>query len=231
MIHMQPSRNSVALEGDTPQRAESCGLAGLRIILPALLLLCGPVAAATGPERLENYLKGLRSLTSDFRQVTLSSDGGRVVESKGTLYLRRPGKFRWEYESPVKQIIVADGKRVWLHDLELDQVSHQSQRKALGGTPAQLLATAGPVDRHFEVTPWDAGDKRTWVELRPKAKDTQVVRIRIGFIGRRLDTLLMEDSFGQLTRFIFTRTKRNPRLDKDLFRFDTSKVADFLQLD
>jgi len=67
--------------------------------------------------------------------------------------------------------------------------------------------------------------------LRPKAEDTQVVRIRIGFVGRRLDTLLMDDSFGQLTRFIFTGTKRNPRLDEDLFRFDTSGVTGFLQID
>lgn len=107
-----------------------------------------------------------------------------MVESKGTLYLKRPGRFRWEYKSPVEQIIVADGKRIWLHDLELDQVSHWSQRKALGGTPAHLLATEEPLDRHFEVTPWDAGDEREWVELRPKAEDTQVVRIRIGFVGR-----------------------------------------------
>jgi len=227
---MQPNRNPVVPGDLSPQRAKSRGLTASWMIL-LMLLLGGPAAAATAPERLENYLKGLRSLTSDFRQVTLNADGGRVVESKGTLYLKRPGRFRREYKNPVEQIIVADGKRVWLHDLELDQVSHRSQRKALGGTPAKLLATEEPLDRHFEVTPWDAGDEREWVELRRKAEDTQVVRIRIGFVGRRLDTLLMDDSFGQLTRFIFTGTKRNPRLDEDLFRFDTSGVTGFLQID
>jgi len=230
MIHIQLIQYPVAPNRGTASRSGSPVPAGPWIILLAFLL-CGPAPAATGPERLEDYLKGLRSLTADFRQFTLSSDGSRVVESKGTFYLKRPGKFRWEYERPVRQIIVADGKRVWFHDLELDQVSHQSQRKALGGTPAQLLATEGPVDRHFEVTPWDAGDEREWVELRPKAKDTQVVRIRIGFVSKHLDTLLMEDRFGQVTRFVFTDAKRNPRLDKDLFRFDTSTVVDFLRID
>ncbi|WP_133512878.1 LolA family protein [Candidatus Thiosymbion oneisti] len=227
---MQSIRNPVAPKGNIPYLAVSLRPIVSWLILPALLL-CGPAPAATGPERLQDYLRGLRSLVSDFRQITLNVDGGRIVESKGTFYLRRPGQFRWEYESPVKQIIVADGKRVWLHDLELDQVSHQSQAKALGGTPAQLLAMEGPVDRHFKVTPWDAGDGREWVELRPKAKDTQVVRIRIGFAGKRLDTLLMDDSFGQHTRFVFTGTKRNPRLDKDLFHFDASSAVDFLQID
>lgn len=193
--------------------------------------LSGPAAAATGAEKLENYLKGLRSLSSKFEQTTLTSDGGPMAKSKGTLYLKRPGKFRWEYDSPVEQVIVADGKRVWLHDLELDQVSHQSEDKALNGTPAQLLAADEPIDRHFKVLPWDGGDGREWVELRPKDKDSQVTRIRIGFIGDRLDTLLMEDSFSQLTRFTFTRTKRNPKLDNDLFRFHHPTGGDFLQFD
>jgi len=227
---MQLSRNPIVPRGDTAARSGSLRLTSPWIALLALLL-CGSATAATGPERLQDYLRGLKSLVSDFRQITLNADGGRMVESRGTFYLRRPGKFRWEYKCPVKQVIVADGKRVWLHDLELDQVSHQSQTKALGGTPAQLLTTEGPVDRHFKVTPWDAGDAREWVELRPKAKDTQVVRIRIGFVGKHLDTLVMEDSFGQLTRFVFTGTKRNPKLDQDLFCFDASSVVDFLQID
>jgi outer membrane lipoprotein carrier protein len=196
-----------------------------------LLLWTGPAASASGAERLEDYLKGLRTLSSRFAQVTLSADGGRMVESKGTLYLKRPGKFRWEYDSPVQQLIIADGKRVWLHDLELDQVSHQGQGKALNGTPAQLLASEEPIDRHFKVSPWDGGDEREWVELQPRKADTQVTKIRIGFIGKRLDTLLMEDSFGQLTRFTFTGTKRNPSLKADLFRLDQSTGGDFLQID
>jgi len=212
-------------------RAGRIGLASLRLA-SLLFLLCGPATgAATGAERLESYLKGLRSLSSRFEQVTLSADGGRMVESQGTLYLKRPGKFRWEYGNPVKQVIIADGKRVWLHDLELDQVSHQRQGKALEGTPAQLLAMDEPIERYFRVSLWDGGDEREWVELQPKAKDTQVVRIRIGFIGERLDTLLMEDSFLQLTRFTFTGTERNPILQDDLFRFDESTGGEFLQID
>ncbi len=210
-----------------------CGLstlwgicAGLLVILPA-----GTATAVAGGEVLEDYLKGLRTLSSRFEQTTLSADGGRMAKSRGNMYLKRPGKFRWEYDSPVKQVIVADGKRVWLHDLELDQVSHQSQKKALHGTPAQLLAAEEPVDRHFRVSRWDGGDEREWVELIPKKADTQVVRIRIGFIGKRLDTLLMEDSFGQLTRISFTGTKRNPSLKEGLFRLKQSTGGDFLQLD
>jgi outer membrane lipoprotein carrier protein len=227
---MHKIERPISATADPARRPRPWGQAALSLVLLALMLT-GPATAAPGAERLEEYLEGLRTLSSRFEQTTLSADGGRMAKSQGTLYLKRPGRFRWEYDSPVQQVIVADGKRVWLHDLELDQVSHQSQRKALNGTPAQLLAAEEPVDRHFKVSPWDGGDERDWVELQPKQADSQVTRIRIGFVGERLDTLLMEDSFGQLTRISFTRTKRNPSLESDLFKIDESTGGDFLQID
>lgn len=198
------------------------GLIALAIATPA-------TAAAGGAERLDAYLKGLDSLSAEFRQITLAADGGRIVEATGTLYLKRPGRFRWEYQAPMEQVIVADGKRVWLHDIELDQVSHQSQDNALAGTPAQLLASDDPVEKHFTVLPWDAGDQRDWLELQPKAGSGEIVKIRIGFVGAELDTLLMEDAFGQLTRLSFTSTKRNPSLSDDLFKLEKGAGGDLLQ--
>ena len=204
----------------------------LKAVLTASLLALTTIALAapSGEARLKDYLKGLNTLTSEFRQYTLSADGGRMIESEGTFYLQRPGRFRWEYRAPMEQVIVADGDRVWLHDIELDQISHQSQSSALDGTPAQLLASNEPIDRHFEIVTWDPGDGRDWVELQPKKADGQVTRIRIGFIGEALDTLLMEDSFGQITRFSFLDTKRNPKLDAKLFKLDRPIGGDFLEI-
>ena len=201
------------------------------VVTAALLALNGlALAAPSGEARLKDYLKGLNTLTSEFHQYTLSADGGRMIESEGTFYLQRPGRFRWEYRAPMEQVIVADGDRVWLHDIELDQISHQSQSSALDGTPAQLLASNEPIDRYFEIFTWDPGDGRDWVELQPKKADGQVTRIRIGFIGEALDTLLMEDSFGQITRFSFLDTKRNTKLDPKLFKLDRPIGGDFLEI-
>lgn len=199
--------------------------------LSALLgFVWASTAVASGEERLRTYLGDLDTLSAEFSQITLSSDGGRIVESEGTLYLKRPGRFRWEYRHPMEQVIVADGNRVWLHDVELDQVSHQSQDNALGGTPAQLLASDDPIERHFRISPWDAGDRREWVELQPLGEEGQVARIRIGFVGDELDTLLMEDSFGQITRFSFAETRRNPGLSDELFRLDLPAAGDFFEI-
>ena len=215
-----------------PSPAPRRGTVGLiYAVLTLALLAPATLSAADGKQRLDNYLKGLSSLKSSFKQVTFNADRTQMMEATGTLYLQRPGRFRWEYDAPNRQVIVADGKRVYLHDLELAQVSHQSQAKALRGTPALLLADGGPIGDHFTAKPIESQDGRDWVELLPKATDTDVVRIELGFGGTELDSLIMEDSFGQMTRLNFSATQRNPSLDPGLFKVDQKAVDDFLSFD
>ncbi|WP_328987301.1 outer membrane lipoprotein chaperone LolA [Thiorhodovibrio winogradskyi] len=211
----------------------SMRLAGFLIVISLLFLSLGANAAPDPVATLKDYLKDLNSLSADFRQITLTpgSSGEQTFESEGRLFLRRPGQFRWEYDKPSEQLIVADGKRVYLRDTELNQVSHRSQQAALDGTPAQLLVSDRPVEEFFALRPLSRDDGRLWVELEPKADDSQVERLQIAFIDGQLDTLLMEDRFGQLTRFIFTGIQRNPKLSDALFEFDRPAGGDFLQID
>lgn len=190
-------------------------------------------AASDSMTTLKDYLKGLNSLSADFRQITLTpgASGEQAFESAGRLYLRRPGQFRWEYDTPSEQLIIADGERVYLQDTELNQVSHRSQQAALDGTPAQLLVSDRPVEEFFRLSPLERDDGRLWTELEPKAEDSQVVRLQIAFLDGQLDTLLMEDRFGQLTRFIFTGIQRNPELADALFEFERPPGGDFLEVD
>jgi outer membrane lipoprotein carrier protein len=217
-----------------PDAASWRGLAAFFGALAALLplVLAPSVGLAAGDaDRVNAYLRGLTSLKSSFTQVTFNADHSRMIEARGTFYLQRPGRFRWEYAAPNRQVIVADGKRVYLHDLELDQVSHQNQAKALAGTPALLLADGGPIDAHFTAESLESSDGRDWVELVPKDKDTEVVRIELGFGGKELDSMIMVDSFGQETRLDFSGTQRNPKLDSALFKVDEKAVQDFLSFD
>ncbi len=224
-----PSRNA---QRPIPMPGRPLVILGQGLLLIALALSwVGGARAADGAKRIDDYLKGLVSLQADFQQYTFNADHNRMIEARGTLYLQRPGRFRWEYASPNKQVIIADGKRVYLHDLELKQVSHQSQSQALRGTPALLLANEEPIEQHFAATPIESTDGRDWIELIPKERDTDVVRIQVGFGSDTLDSLIMEDSFGQETRLNFTGAQRNIRLKPELFKVDQSAVDDFLQVD
>ncbi|MEJ2691973.1 MAG: outer-membrane lipoprotein carrier protein LolA, partial [Candidatus Thiodiazotropha sp.] len=104
------------------------------IYLPlSLLLICAAPTlwAESGLRQLNAFLQELNTLQAGFRQTVQPTDDDNVYTSSGVFYLKRPGQLRWEYEDPATQVIVADGKRIWLHDLELEQVSHRSQKAAL----------------------------------------------------------------------------------------------------
>ena len=211
------------------------GISASRFLLLALLLFAAlgtsHTAGADGVAMVKDYLRGLNSLQADFRQITLAADGGEMIESRGTFYLLRPNRFRWDYETPSEQLIVADGKRIYVYDKELAQVSHRSQKAILDGTPAQLLASNEPPEEYFTMRNIDRDDGRVWAELVPKTAETDVEKLQIGFTDGELDTLVMEDRFGQLTRFIFTDLDRNPQLQYDMFRFKRPAGADFLKID
>lgn len=203
----------------------------LLLAMPISLLSTTEAFAADGVRLVKDYLRGLNSLQADFRQITLAADGDEMIESRGTFYLLRPNRFRWDYATPSEQLIVADGKRIYVYDKELAQVSHRSQKAILDGTPAQLLASREPPEKYFSIRNIDRGDHRIWAELIPKTAETDVEKLQIGFADGELDTVVMEDRFGQLTRFIFTNLDRNPQLQYDFFRFDRPAGADFLKID
>jgi outer membrane lipoprotein carrier protein len=189
------------------------------LLLLFLTSLMSLPAAADGLQQFNAFMQDLHTLQAAFRQTVQRPDDDAVYASNGVFYLKRPGQLRWEYEDPATQVIVADGQRIWLHDIELEQVSHRSQQAALKGTPAQLLSGSAPVEEHFELQDLGEQDGLIWIELRPKDKEAQFVKVRLGLAENRLQRMEMYDSFGQVTRFLFYDIQRNPELSPELFVF------------
>ncbi len=189
----------------------------LILLLWAGVVLSAP--AADGLQQFKAFMQDLHTLQASFRQTVQQPDDDNVYASNGVFYLKRPGQLRWEYEDPATQVIVADGNRIWLHDLELEQVSHRSQKAALKGTPAQLLSGSAPVEANFEVEDQGEREGLSWLELRPKEKETQFAKLRLGLADNQLQRMEMYDNFGQVTRFIFYDIERNPELSPELFVF------------
>lgn len=184
--------------------------------------------AESGISQLENFLKDLKTLRADFRQTLQQPDYDQVFASDGVFYLKRPGLLRWEYQTPSQQLIVADGNRVWLYDIELEQVSHRSQDAVLNGTPAQLLSGTEPISNHFQVNELGEQDQLTWVELIPKDKEAQFSSLRMALHANQLQRMEMADNFGQVTRFFFDQVERNPELSDSLFEFEPPPLIDLI---
>lgn len=193
------------------------------------IILCVIAICTQAATPLDDFLDGLETLQADFVQ-TVTSDNRRASRtSSGTFYLSRPGRFRWNYSDPKGQQIVADGHRVWLYDPDLLQVSHQAQADALRGTPAQLLSGTDPIEQHFKVINIGVHEGINWIKLMPKAENSEIIEIDLGFSRQRLDKFEMVDAFGQVTKFLFKHIQRNPKLPPRLFNFRTPPEADILQ--
>jgi outer membrane lipoprotein carrier protein len=195
-----------------------------RLLFVFVLMMSASVISARADDQainqIEDFLQGLVTLQADFSQQ-IESAQGQFATAEGRFYLRRPGRFRWDYAGDEAQLIVADGDRIWLLDRSLEQVSHQSQDRALKGTPAQLLISDEPLDHHFEIADGGEFDGLHWIELTPKVDDSAFTLVRLGLHEGEISRLEMVDQFDQFTRFQFAQVQRNQALSDDLFRFQS----------
>ena len=181
-------------------------------------------------------MKAAHSGRADFTQtVTAPPKEGqtaRVKTSSGSFEFQRPGRFKFAYKKPFEQTIVADGKTLWLHDVVLNQVTQRAQDKALGSTPAALLASApdlGALQADFALQSAPDEDGLQWVLATPKAKEGQLKSVRVGFAGESLAALDIMDSFGQRSLIRFTGMQLNPALPAGTFEFKPPAGADVLK--
>ena len=193
-----------------------------------LLVFISSFAQAAAIERFKTFLSGTKSARGQFEQTVHDRSGKVTQESKGSFVFQRPGLFRWVYAKPVDQVIVGDGERVWIHDRDLNQVTVRKLSKALGSTPAALLAGSGDIEAAFELAEAGMRDGLEWLEAKPREREAGFDRVRMGFSASGLQAMELVDHFGQTTRLRFTNLTRNPKIDADEFRFTPPKGADVL---
>ena len=193
-----------------------------------LLVFFSATAQAAAIERFKTFARTTQSARADFEQNVVDRAGKPVQQAKGTFVFQRPGKFRWVYDKPADQVIVGDGERVWIHDRDLNQVTVRKLSRALGSTPAALLAGSAEVEAAFELSEGGMRDGLEWVEAVPREKESNFERIRMGFGFSGLERMDLVDSFGQTTELRFTGFQRNARVDPNLFRFTPPQGADVI---
>lgn len=199
-----------------------------RVIPILLLLFLLPDAQAAGLERFQSYLRTTQSARADFEQKVYDKNGKLVQESKGSFAFLRPGRFRWTYAKPNEQVIVGDGERIWIHDPDLNQVTVRRIARAIGATPAALLAGSSEIEQAFELS--ETGDREglEWLEAKPREREAGFERVRLGLGVAGVEAMEMVDHFGQTTVLRFSRLVRNPQIDPGTFRFSPPRGADVL---
>ena len=197
-----------------------------RALLVGAALCVATLAQSAAPTVLDRFLDEVTSLRADFVQTVTDSQGYELQRTDGTLAVKRPGRFRWNYDG---QTIVADGERIWLYDEELAQVTVRPLDSTLSSTPAMLLSGGESLHEHADVRELGTDDDGiTWFAIEPRVQDTDFESVRIAFEGRDLVAMQLVDSFGQTTRMEFRNLVRNPAIDESVFRFDPPKGVDVI---
>ena len=217
----------------------------IRLLMLAALsftLLTAQADEEAATQRLTELLSQAQTLSARFSQLTLDASGTQLQETAGQLVLKRPGLFRWHTDEPMEQLLVSDGKQVWLHDVDLNQVTVRPMSESIGATPAALLA-GGALDKDFtlrnvtalsssaataasmplQATSWE------WVEALPRHKEGQFQSVRVGFRKGQLAALEILDSFGQRSLIRFTGMQANAALPASSFQFKPPAGADVVK--
>lgn len=193
-----------------------------------LLSISGVGFCQTAGELLQAKLNAIHSMTAHFNQV-VKAKKREISHSSGTMALERPGRFRWQTKSPMQQLVIADGKKMWVYDTDLEQVTVKKQDKGLGGTAALFLSGYDDsVTKDFDVTQSEEG-KAYIFDLKAKSSKENFQRIKMVFTQSDLTGLELYDQLGQVTTVKLSGIKANPKLDQKLFQFKVPKGVDVVQ--
>ncbi len=194
--------------------------------LLALAVSLSATARAAGIDQLRVFIENTRGAKAEFTQSVSAKSGRKPQTSSGTFVFSRPGKFRWIYDKPYYQLLVSDGEKLWIHDRDLNQVTVKRIGKALGSSPAALLAGDNAFEKNFSVKNAESAEELEWIEATPNQPDGSFEWVRIGFRDNLPRAMELRDSFGQTTRLTFAALQANPALDAGLFRFTPPPGAD-----
>ena len=195
-------------------------------------------ATRTDTAELKALLVPVSSLQGNFQQVIKSEAGRQLQTSSGKMWLKKPGQFRWEVLGHEPRLIVADGKKVWDYDKDLDQVTIQKLNKAQTVAPIFFLTgDVNSLDSDFKIKKLPLVDGHclknsdSCFELHPKNSEGSFQWIKIGFKAKNLNEMELLDQLGQVSVFSFKQVRLNPNIPDSQFRFTPPKGVDVLTND
>jgi chaperone LolA len=194
-----------------------------------LVCLVSSGAHAGAVEKLKIFIASTRSAQADFTQNVLDQNGKRIQSASGIMQFQRPGKFRWTYHKPYEQIIVGDGEKFWLYDVDLNQVTVRKLDAALGNSPAALLSGNNDIENNYTLTESGSEEGLEWLQAVPKGSESSFEKIRMSFDAHSsLSSMELSDMYGHKTVLSFSTMQRNPKISEQQFRFTSPEGADVL---
>lgn len=201
----------------------------LKLIVSLSLMMIVMAAYADMPANtLEQLLQNTRTYQADFTQTVLDNSQ-MVQQGAGQFLLQRPGKFRWDIQTPNKQLLIANGEKLWIYDPDLEQVTIQKVAKAAGNTPALLLAgDSQSLTRDFAISAVNKNAEQGF-QLTPKSNNEHFKKVQLYFKQAQLQEMILDDQLGHTTKIQFKHVRINQALNAKLFNFTPPKGIDVIE--
>jgi outer membrane lipoprotein carrier protein len=198
----------------------------LSLLLPAGVAAASTAALDEAVQRLEAAYKAIRDLKAGFQQAAFNRTLNQTLEAKGTLYLKKPGKLRWEYTTPTPQVVVSDGQRLWVYTPELKQVNVTDAPGGLVGPAGSFLQGLGQVREHFQarfLNPAQPADSDGLLvfDLTPKKPEPLLARLVLSVDTQSwlVRKAVIYDQLENTVTVRFLDVAVNPGLPDTLFGF------------
>jgi len=197
---------------------------------PSAAAAVTPAASST---QLDSYLQDMKTLRATFVQTLVDGHGREIDRSSGTLIVSRPGKFSWEIhpqatDNSAGQLMLADGRNLWFLDRDLQQVTVKPVDAALSATPAMLLSGTVDIRTNFSISPAPKRDGLDWVLVEPRGSQADFRRALLGFAGKELKRMILDDKLGQTATINFDHIERNGPVPSEEMSFTPPAGVDVI---
>ena len=208
-------------------------------LLSILILLWAspPSAMALDATAIVDAIQKQYDATHTFQARFVQKSYLRILDqsqhAQGTVSIKKPGKMRWEYNAPDRQILVSNDQALWLYLPDEQQVTKMKVQSIYSSnTPALFLAGRGQLTESFTIKKVTEQDGVYIVELIPRDKAQNLTKMvllankkNFQIIGSRV-----YDNLGNKTEMIFSDIRRNPALDDATFQFEVPRGVELIDL-
>ena len=211
------------------------------IILLAILFLKSGTSVYSQP--LDNILANIQQtfdktidFQADFQQFSFIKSIDEEQKASGKVYLKKPGLMRWEYLKPEKQLIVLDGKVLWIYSHENKQVIKNDLVNNFDTKmPYFFLLGLGKIEDEFNVRYINAGNvsEENWISLELKPKEEQPglekLVLKINPKNFQVESSSIFDYYGNITSIVFYDIQINRDVPVSLFQYQVPEGVEVIE--
>ncbi|RLA06299.1 MAG: outer membrane lipoprotein carrier protein LolA [Gammaproteobacteria bacterium] len=194
----------------------------------SILFFMSFTAQADKANKLDKIIQSIDTLQGNFSQ-TLHNDKGEVLQkSTGNYFIKKPNKFYWDYKTPHKQLVISNGKSLWLYDTDLEQVTIKNATKSTKDSPISVLLNKKNLATAFKIKKLNRRENLNWHRLQSKEEDSSFKEFYVGFDDNYIKVMELHDNFGNITQILFENNKKNLSIQSSFFDYKPPKGVDII---